>query len=338
MPRFTSLVLLSRFLLVSGWTQSQHYLPLTENELGSPLRLKRIAQLVHSEPTQITTVAGVSGAMYRIAPTDFVLTLSGNDKEGKPWSVDLFQVGCGAPRLYESDLDKDGTVDAVIVNNTCGNGLAPSSHVVAVTFDETGRPIPFEAEGYFLEANDGIDALVDLDRNGLADLVFMNFSDGYWITNIYSISKGRWNRITGEFAHRRFPVFTRFTHRPNKMPVKPPANRFPYAPNLSNMSPVHEGRLVAWSWPDQKREYNLKLTVAKADGSTITCTPNYWYDSARLLLDLPSGRKIGHLSDPERARVEPLLAEAVKGQFQVKLYGERYPDRCSPELVWASGK
>src|SRR5205085_526170 len=118
-------------------------------------------------------------------------TLSGLDRGGKPWTVDVSKLyGCaGDARIYEGDIDKDDVNDAVILTATCANGLAPTQIFTAITFDGSGRPVPFDAGGYFEETNAGIDSLVDVNRDGKADLVYMNFDDGFWITNIYAVDK-----------------------------------------------------------------------------------------------------------------------------------------------------
>ena len=330
--RVGSLVLMLHLLVATGFGQNGDYLPLTKEELGPLFKLTLVGKAPMKGPVEISTSAGVSGATYH--DSEGLLFLTGRDKAGKPWRVDLFALGgvCEA-RLYETDLDQDGVADVVIIRNTGGCGLAPASHVLTVTFDETGRPIPFEAEGYFIERDGGIDALVDLDRDGRADLIFMNYSDGYWITNIYSVSSGRWRRVSGQLAGRKFPLFTRFTYRPNKAPVMPPNNRHPYAPDLANVSANTRGRLVSWSWPDQ---YTLRLVLEKDDGVQLVATPNYWYDSARLIVDSPSGRKVAHLSYEERSTISPLLDEIISRKLRVDLYGQRDGDHCSPELVWAA--
>ncbi|HKC85713.1 MAG TPA: hypothetical protein VKG02_07060, partial [Blastocatellia bacterium] len=79
-------------------------------------------------------------------------------------------------------MDSNGIRDLVVIYPTGGNGLAPTSHFFSLTFDELGRPVPFKADGYFQESNKGITDLVDLDRDGRAELIYMNFDDGYWIT------------------------------------------------------------------------------------------------------------------------------------------------------------
>jgi hypothetical protein len=90
-----------------------------------------------------------------------------------------------------------------------------------VTFDSAGRRVPFNAAGYFRETDTGIDYLTDPNRAGKADLIYMNYSDGYWITNAYTVNKARWQRLS-RVAGRRLPLYTRFTNHPRNRAVIPP--------------------------------------------------------------------------------------------------------------------
>ena len=53
---------------------------------------------------------------------------------------------------------------------------------IAITFDDNARRVTFEADGYFQETDEQIFDLVDLNQNGRAELIYMNFNRGYWIT------------------------------------------------------------------------------------------------------------------------------------------------------------
>jgi hypothetical protein len=277
--------------------------------------------------------------MFRVRPTvsGGRLELEGKDKAGKTWQIDIFELwGCaGGAHIYEADLDADSVQDVILLMPTCGNGLAPSAHMVAITFDTLGRPLLFEAEGYFEEKSNGIDSLVDLNRDGKADLIFMNFNDGYWITNVYSVNRGRWTRMQGSFSGRTFPLYTRFTTQPNNRAVIPPSTRQPWAPDLSNANPVLTGVIVDWKWPDGNvHDLILHLTIL-AGGQQAVCSPEYWFDSARLVLDRPEGRTISHLSAGERNTVDAMLQEFVAKKVPIRLYGRRSSGHCSPELLWA---
>lgn len=323
--------------------ENSFYLPLSSTEVGPPFPLKALGVL-KADSSLLSSNAGPSGSMFRVRQTinGGALGLEGKDKAGKPWQIDLMELwGCaGGAHIFEADLDSDSIQDAVVLMPTCGNGLAPSAHMVSITFDAAGRPVPFEAEGYFEEKNNGIDSLVDLNRDGKADLVFMNFNDGYWITNVYSVKSGRWARMQGALFGRTFPLFTRFTNQPNNRAVIPPSSRHPWAPDLSNANPVLSGVIVAWNWPNgnargggSPSDLDMQLTIL-SNGKQVVCSPEYWFDSARLVQDTAEGRTIQHLSG-DRSTIDAMLQEFVAKKVPVRLYGRRSSDHCSPELVWA---
>jgi hypothetical protein len=320
--------------------ENRSYLPLTSSELGTPFKLKRLG-IMGSNSRELHAAAGPAGSTYKVrtgSPAD-TLVLEGKDKSERMWLIDLISLwGCaGGSKVYEGDLDADGIQDAVLVTPTCGNGLAPSSHVVTVTFDHDGRPVPFEAEGYFESLRAGIDSLVDFNRDGRADLVFMNFNDGYWITNMYTLTDARWKRLVGRFGSRSFPLYTRFTNVANTRAVVPPPNRHPTAPDLSNATPSASGTMTEWKWipAEGGSPYlNLQLSLLGPAGKAVVCTTNYWYGSRRLVLNNADGRTARRLSQDERALVDSILRDVVLKKHTVRVYGNRTPDQCSPELVW----
>ena len=159
------------------------------------------------------------------------LIFSGHDLSGREWEVRT--VGHSFYNaLYEGDLDRNGVRDLVLAVGTGGNGLAPPTHLILLTFDRAGRPHLLEATGYFDARASDIFDLADLDADGRAELLFMVYDDGYWITNLYRVRDARWSRVEGRFAGLNFPLYTRFTHRPNHRPVRPAPGRHPRAPDL----------------------------------------------------------------------------------------------------------
>ena len=319
--------------------QSLDYLPLTKGELGAEFPLKRIWPASKPTPERLTTAPGSAGSTYSVTDEGW-LTLAGVDGNRRPWRVDLLRPPGLGVDVYEADVDRDGVTDAVLLMYTGGNGLAPPNHIITVSFDGSGRPVPFEAEGYSVGTDHGISALVDLDRNGHAEFVFMNFDDGYWITNVYSATGGRWRKVAERLARRTFPLYTRFTNRPNKTPVAPAAGRHPWAPDLSNAEPVTAATLADWKWPDRqatvlgRSELDLSLTLLAESGRRTICTPDEWY--AKVVIDEPSGRRVVRLSEDNRAIIDSILARLVKDGIRIQLFGRRYRDRCSPELIWAN--
>lgn len=175
--------------------------------------------------------AGVSVREEEAEQGGHRLVFSGRDRAGREWEAST-EGRSFYQSLYEGDLDRNGARDLVLAVATGGNGLAPPTHLVFLTFDREGRPTLFEATGYFDAREGDIYDLTDLDRDGRAELLYMVYDDGYWITNLYRLREGGWGRVEGRFAGLSFPAYTRFTQRPNHRPVRPAAGRRPQAPDL----------------------------------------------------------------------------------------------------------
>jgi hypothetical protein len=158
------------------------------------------------------------------------LVFSGRDLEGREWRVESGVV-IYYEAVYEGDLDRNGQRDLVLCAGTGGNGLAPPTHLIFLTFDRRGRPTLFQVVGHFEALPDGIFDVADIDGDGRAELLNMGINGGYWITNLYRVRESRWSRVKGRFAGLDFPLYTRFTRRPNHRPVRLAPGRRPLAPD-----------------------------------------------------------------------------------------------------------
>lgn len=313
--------------------QQSDYLPLRRAELGKPFGLKSIGELAPATAPKRVAI-GFSGADLRTDDQD--LTIEGRDKAGKRWLVRSGAIVSGlGGQMYVGDLDKNGSNDLVILTSTGGNGLAPTTHFISVMIDSSGRPTFFEADGYFEPGDNGFSDLVDMNADGKAELIYMNFDDGYWITTLYRASNGRWERVTGSFRGRRFPLYSRFTRRPNHRATTPMAGRHPFGPNLSNASPLLGGRLLSFKWQGPDDAEAIELTVKSARGTTVTCNPDTWHSSFAVVVDDETGREIASLGAPHAA-FKSLLNEVVAKRYRVSLFGQRRFNECSPEILWAS--
>jgi hypothetical protein len=150
--------------------------------------------------------------------------------------------------LYSADLDKNGTIDLIYAAHTGGNGLAPPMHVLSLMFDETGRPVPSEMDGYFEIDGRRVLDMIDLDGDERAEFIRQSYDDGYWITSAYEARDAHWRLISGEHASRTFPIYTRFTNRANRVPTTPAPGRHPVEDDLSNDATAYSGRLTAVRW------------------------------------------------------------------------------------------
>lgn len=325
------------FLPSISLAQAVDYLPLSKQEIGEMFPLDKEKTIDSANPVSFSLSAGPAGMHFDShVGSQSNLIAYGQDKKGKDWRVVISEVfGAFVPvDFYKADLDKNGFVDIVIMMPTGGNGFAPSVHLIAIMFDVYGRPIPFEADGYFQSLEHGVDFIVDMNGDGKAELIYMNFNDGYWITNVYTCENARWSQIKGAYGKRQYPLFTRFTNRPNRKAVIPAQGRHPFSPNLSNDQPVLEGFLTSFHIPEEYSE--IEMTFEDSKGDHFICTPAYWYDSARVVLDTPESRQIAHLSLDDKENADKILKQIIEENVKVKLYGQRYPDKCSPETTWAT--
>lgn len=342
MRRLSPLSLLP--LLLCAWpcvAQNRDYLPLTRAETSLRFPVRLLAETGGGRPGHFGTGSdgaavpakmsvGPAGSTFEMDEEGRAV-IKGRDTGGAEWRVWLGQLSGYGSHLYTADLDRDRVQDLVIVSPTGGNGLAPTTHLFALTFDEKGRPVPFEAEGYFEEDARGIFDLLDIDRDGRAELLYMNFDEGYWVTTLYEVEGGRWRRVEGAHGRRTYPLYTRFTNRPNRRPTVP-RGRKPFTPDLSNASPAARGTLASYEWADVSQSENIKLLV-DADGGRVTCSPVAWFGSFGVVADSAEGREVITVYGNEEAAKASLDA-AVKAKSAVTLYGRRSAEGCSPEWVW----
>lgn len=317
---------------VAAQGENQTYLPLTKADLGRPFALKHLGAISPDSERQLEV--GVSTATLKYTEEGELL-LTGRDRAGDAWQV--FVAGGRGVEAYEADVDHNGLRDLVLVAATGGNGLAPPSHFVAVTFESDGRPVRFEAEGYFDADAKGIFDLRDLNGDGEAELIFMNFSDGYWITNLYTARNARWRRIKGRFGSRVYPLYTRFTNRPNRRAVAPRPGRHPFAPDLSNDMASAGGRLRSYRWANVSQSEDVELTFETRAGQQMICRPVSWHASFTVVLERAHERKIFTLAGAEET-VKAALDEIIASRAEVALYGGRAAEGCSPETLWVKLK
>jgi hypothetical protein len=312
------------------------YLPLEGASLGRPFALKYLGAIDARPGTDRQLAIGVSTATLKYTE-ETELMLNGTDRAGNSWSVGIGGA-CGSGEGYTADLDRNGQRDFVLVFPTCGNGLAPSQHIIAVTFESDGRPVRFEVEGYFDADRTGIFDLRDINRDGRAELIYMNHDDGYWITSLYTATNARWQRIDGRFGGREFPLYTRFTNRPNRRAVRPAPGRRPFAPDLSNDAVRWRGQLRSYAWANVAQSEDIELNFETGAGRQIKCQPVSWYASFTIVVDDARERKIFTLAAGAEDSIRPSLDDLIARRAEVALYGQRRREGCSPETLWVTLK
>jgi hypothetical protein len=317
---------------VSARAYVEKYLPLTQAELAQRVPQKPIpADLLSGEEVHFGT------ATIRL-DENRRLVIDGKDNGGLPWEVVAsadwrWQGG----EIFSCDLDHNGIQDLVFVGYTGANGSAPSSYLLTLMFAGDGRPVPSEFDGYFEADRWGVKELLDLNRDGHAELVRQSFNHGYWITSLYEARDGHWFLVHGKRGARSFPLYTRYTDRPNRVATTPSPGRNPLEDDLSNSAIVDQApvRIDKLEWPGAADSTDPSILLG--DGRTCRLRSA----TVEVVLDREAGRQsaiMGAAQDAKR-----LLEEIVREKLPVRLSGHRAPedgpsDVCAPELIWAGGR
>jgi len=147
----------------------------------------------------------------------------GRDKSGKPWQLVLPAPTHG---LWESD--RGGARTYYFAGYTGGAGMAPGTWIVALSFDEQARPVPFYLNSYGAYDDKGITDLLDLDPTGPVllqqDWLETNWAphtrSGFFITAAYQQRGNYWYRADGRHGSNVFPVFEKRALLPNNLPQR----------------------------------------------------------------------------------------------------------------------
>lgn len=224
-----------------------------------------------------------------------------------------FGFGCWA---VAADFDANGKRDLLIVSQTGGNGMAPSTRLLFFLTGRDGAMTPWVRYGYFtFDLRTGIlDDLVDLDGDGRAELLDMDYGGGYWSTFPYQARESHWSRITGPFAGSEFPIWTRFTHRANRLPRLFPREKWPPREDFSNA-------------PGEATATMLSFEV-RSDGADFGFCDGVHLQRYRgaLVIDLP-GRRLAYLS--------PGYQDAERDRFLREIRDRKVPVRRSAALLLA---
>ncbi|EOT8215282.1 hypothetical protein ACKXMA_004280 [Escherichia albertii] len=219
-------------------TSFTEYLPMSDSEYAQKRALKPLLTMpFDAEQTWHFRKVGVAGVTLEKMPNEEdYWRLTAKDRAGKSWfvPVGVLQNMAGNAQFYRADLDRNGIQDLVIWRGVSGNGLAPSSFLILMTFNQQGRPCVFQVDGFYTANETGVDDLLDLQGNGHSQLLDMQFDSGYWITSLYQVKEAKWQRVHGWFGKLSYPALTRFTYTSNrKLVIKPVAGRNPQAKDLA---------------------------------------------------------------------------------------------------------
>ena len=149
------------------------------------------------------------------------IRVEGRDHAGTPWSVEV-EIQYGGCSIWRADLDQDGHQDLIVWTSNATSG--GESTLTLVLVDAEGRPLPWHAVGHFDEGERWVANLVDLDKNGRAELLFLHVEGIYrgrarsMSLSLYDIRNAHLKRVDGRFGTEVFPVLTPRGTRPAEEP------------------------------------------------------------------------------------------------------------------------
>jgi hypothetical protein len=298
------------------------YMPLTAAELSRRIELKQIPLAGVPGVTKDGDVTIETG----LGDDHNVIIFSGRDKAGKPWTAWSNLGPTDSRALYSIDVARDGAHGLIFIDGSGANGWGPSTNILMLTFDSAGRPMPTSFAGYDAFDATSIDHLIDFVGDGRPAFVLQSFDDGYWVTSLYVLDKGRWSLAHGRYGGRSFPLYTRFTNRPNTKPTTPSRGRHPREGDYSTGDFGPAGlRIADLHWSDEDGAMSLGLS----DGRK--CSAGF------VIVDTDEGRQIAL---GVSAEVRRLLAEAKTKSMDVTTVGKTvWPDvpqpACAPDSIWA---
>ena len=195
-----------------------------ETQLLSPSENRtRVPMKSITNFTQLPLFVRTPDFILRSQETDPFLSMTGRDHQGKPWRVVLPDASREA---WQSDFK--GRRTYYFSGYTGGAGLAPSTWILALSFDARGRPVPF-----YVMTHGSIDDVLDLDGSG-PELLQQSYwgsmqnDPGYFVTVIYQKKGDYWYRSDGPHGSHVFPAFERWSvtwgNRPAELVTTPPAS------------------------------------------------------------------------------------------------------------------
>ncbi len=159
----------------------------------------------------------------------------GTGRSGKKWEANIADLD----EVWRADLDGNGTQDYVFFSvGPYGNGrMAPSFSLSILLMDPEGLPVPFFTVVYHGENGDGIRHLVDLERDGHAELPIATYDEipsdphveafrsGHWTSQLYRFRNFGAEEIRGPMGGINFPLIHDWTDRGECPELEKPLSR-----------------------------------------------------------------------------------------------------------------
>ena len=245
-------------------------------------------------------------------------SLRGKDKRGHNWRVTLRDAARGAWRS-----DANGARTYYFDGYTGATGMGPATWILALSFDDSGRPVPF-----FVTTHGSIEDVLDLDGTGPQFLVQEyqgNIMDdpGYYVTTLYQQRGFYWYRSDGQHGAHVFPTSEEWSVMRKDQPAV-------------LMTPPVFKRAVWDSTNDPAAGIRVEI-LSVGENSTFHVTPTSGCSSVSVgvvVWDTPAGRRI------ELEEFQQSLKTLPQARATIVLTGlYHWPNReCGASVLWASTK
>lgn len=266
----------------------------------------------------------------------------GTDKRGGRWTLEVGNQHAGCS-LWHADLDRNGQEDVIIITSDATSG--PGVEVTLLMIDADGRPVPWQAFGYFDgDHHSGLGNLVDLDGDRRAELLYLHvegerLDSACTSVGLYVVENAHWRRKDGSVAGMNFPIRTPEEAEPTEEPDLTNAIDRTGAPlRITSAIPGRRENCGVQLPITRDSTGGVRVDVEAAKAETEAC-----YDK----LVLSDGRKVNvpQLMVLDRAQNrdfaiarghDRLISEAIMRRLPVRLVGRRCDSGCRPLLLWAS--
>lgn len=260
-----------------------------------------------------------------VVAADGDVRLSSASKSGKRWEAHIF----GIDEVWRGDLDGNGTQDYVLfAAGPYGNGrTAPSYSLSFLLMDRDGLPVPFFTVLYKGENGDGSKYLVDLNRDGHAQLLISDYDElasdayvgpfcsGHWVSQLYRFTDLGMEEIHRTAGGIHFPFIHNWSYRGTECPKEPKPFSKIESPVLPNHETAQRGLgsairsrvdgndLIAVGPADGCRKVKAALMVYDTPQIRLIAFPNLFDEYAETLASkIRTNRTPGGTSRPRQAR------------------------------------
>lgn len=273
--------------------------------------------------------------------TRSALQVEGADQRGNLWQIVLMNQpgGCSA---WHADLDHNGREDLIIATFNPASG-GKDVVLTIVMIDDSGRPVPWSATGYFDVDDQGVRDLLDLDQDGRAELAFLymegdRFERQRSSLSLYQARQAHWQRVSGNFAGLTFPI------------IRPPRVKLAKTSDLSTIIDERTVPLLITSLvPGTKQNCGVQLPLGRQPSGSVRIDEQAAKALGKTCYDqmvLSDGRRVRL---PEMAVIDRpltrevlfestsrLIAEAKDRGYSVQIVGHSCESECRPFLLWGT--